>query len=163
MPSISSILGNPLADVLKAAGDIVGRFVTDPNAKVQASIEIAKLQADYADRALAADTEIAKSQQAVLVAEASSTSWLARNWRPILMLTFTYIIAHNYVIGPLFSVRTVPIPPDMWELLKLGIGGYIIGRSAEKIAPSLADAIAGKAPSDKSTAVTVVNANGDQS
>ena len=26
----------------------------------------------------------------------------------------------------------------MWELLKIGMGGYIIGRSAEKIVPELA-------------------------
>ena len=24
------------------------------------------------------------------------------------------------------------IPPDMWDLLKIGLGGYVVGRSAEK-------------------------------
>jgi len=57
------------------------------------------------------------------------------------MLTFTYIIAHNYVIAPLFHVTSVPIPVDMWDLLKIGMGGYIVGRSAEKIAPSVAEVL----------------------
>jgi hypothetical protein len=29
------------------------------------------------------------------------------------------------------------LPPDMWALLKIGVGGYIVGRSGEKIARSL--------------------------
>lgn len=66
-----------------------------------------------------------------------SQSWLARSWRPLTMLTFTYIIAHSFVLAPLFGLEVLPIPPDMWELLKLGMGGYIIGRSAEKIAPAV--------------------------
>jgi len=24
------------------------------------------------------------------------------------------------------------IPPDMWALLKIGLGGYVVGRSVEK-------------------------------
>ena len=68
----------------------------------------------------------------IVAAEAEGQSWLQRNWRPILMLTFTYIITHNYIISPLFSMPRLEIPPDMWELLKLGMGGYIIGRTVEK-------------------------------
>ena len=68
----------------------------------------------------------------IVAAEAEGQSWLQRNWRPILMLTFTYIITHNFIISPLFSLPRLEIPPDMWELLKLGMGGYIIGRSVEK-------------------------------
>lgn len=29
------------------------------------------------------------------------------------------------------------LKPEFWELLKLGLGGYVIGRSAEKIANSV--------------------------
>jgi len=67
-----------------------------------------------------------------LVAELSG-NFLQRSWRPILMLTFTYIIAHNYIIVPIFSLPAAVIPPDMWQLLKIGVGGYVLGRSGEKI------------------------------
>jgi len=43
-----------------------------------------------------------------------------------------YIVAHNYVISPIFGVVSVPVPEPLWDLLKLGVGGYIVGRSAEK-------------------------------
>jgi len=55
-----------------------------------------------------------------------------------LMLLFGFIIANEYVVSPyiqaLFSITlpVKPITPDMWAVLKLGIGGYIGGRSIEK-------------------------------
>lgn len=83
----------------------------------------------------------------VIVAEAKSEGALPRSWRPITMLTFVFIIAWNYIIGPLISAIfnvsvTLPIPPDMWSLLKIGLGGYVVGRSGEKIAPHVATAVA---------------------
>lgn len=79
-------------------------------------------------------------------AEVKSESWMARNWRPSLMLSFTYIIVHTYVFVPLFGLTHVDIPPDMWGLLKLGIGGYVLGRSGEKIVPDVITAIKGGKP-----------------
>jgi hypothetical protein len=32
----------------------------------------------------------------------------------------------------------------LWDIVQLGLGGYVIGRSAEKIAPSIAQAIASR-------------------
>ena len=81
-------------------------------------------------------TEI-RAQADVIMAEATGQSWLQRNWRPGLMALFGLIIFNNYVLNPwlgaLFSLNVMmEIPPDMWALLKLGVGGYIVGRSTEK-------------------------------
>lgn len=88
------------------------------------------------EKAAEAELKTTQLQQSVIVAEAQGGSWLQRSWRPITMLTFVAIIANNYIIAPytgaLFDFTvTLDIPPDMWGLLKLGIGGYILGRSAE--------------------------------
>jgi hypothetical protein len=80
------------------------------------------------------------AQKSVIVAEASG-SGLKANWRPITMLTFVSIIANNHIVapyagalfGPEYAVQ-LPLPDVMWELIKLGMGGYIIGRSAEQVA-----------------------------
>lgn len=77
------------------------------------------------------------AQSAVIVAEATGASWLQRNWRPGLMTLFGVIIANNYILYPYLSLffteaPVLEIPPEMWSLLKLGIGGYVVGRSAEK-------------------------------
>ena len=68
----------------------------------------------------------------IIVAEAQGDSWLQRNWRPLLMVMFGTIIANNYLLVPIFNTPPADIPPDMWDLLKLGVGGYVVGRSAEK-------------------------------
>jgi len=76
----------------------------------------------------------------IIRAEAESQSWLARNWRPMLMCLFGLIVANNYIIFPYvqhFSPESsvlLPIPQDLWGLLKIGVGGYVVGRSAEKVA-----------------------------
>lgn len=141
MPSLTDLVGNPLTEIMKGASDIIGRFVADPDKKIAASQELAKLQETYQEKLIDADVQWAKTQAESIEAETKSESWMARNWRPILMLTFTYIILHTFVLAPLFSLKAVVIPGDMWELLKLGMGGYIIGRSAEKIIPDVTGAI----------------------
>jgi hypothetical protein len=73
----------------------------------------------------------------VILAEINSDSWLAKNWRPITMLSFVTIIVNNFIIYPYLSLfwgdaPKMEIPPDMWDLLKLGLSGYVVGRSIEK-------------------------------
>ena len=80
-------------------------------------------------------TELFQAQADVIVAEAQGESWLQRNWRPIAMLTFLYIVVHMCVLTPIFGLATIEpdlIPTQLWELLKIGIGGYIVGRTVEK-------------------------------
>jgi len=57
------------------------------------------------------------------------------------MLTFILIIANNYIVYPYLSLfwgkaPVLDIPSDMWGLLKIGLGGYVVGRSAEKAVKS---------------------------
>ena len=132
MPGILDIIGGPVSALINGAKTLIGQKLTNDADKVQVAAEIDKLQIELQRAVLAADQELANAQRDVIVAEAKSESWLARNWRPILMLVFTYIIFHNYVIAPIFSAPHAEIPPDMWALLKIGVGGYILGRSAEK-------------------------------
>jgi hypothetical protein len=33
---------------------------------------------------------------------------------------------------PQLLLNGVPLPPDMRDLLKIGVGGYVVGRSVEK-------------------------------
>lgn len=141
MGSILSVLQGPIASTLGAVNDILGKFITDPQTKLQASLELTKAQNDLTVKLAELDAEWAKTQGDVITTEAKSESWITRNWRPLTMLVFVFIVAFNFILSPLFSLKALPIPPDMWELLKLGIGGYVIGRSAEKTVPAIVDAI----------------------
>ncbi len=106
---------------------ITGEKIADPNLKLELLKELQQ-----------AESKMMESQAKTIVAEASSEHWLVASWRPITMLVFVVIIANNYIVAPYllafeYTVPTLEIPPDMWILLQLGLGGYIAGRSGEKM------------------------------
>lgn len=68
----------------------------------------------------------------IIIAEAQGESWLQRNWRPLLMLWFAGLVG-AYWLG-----YTAPNLPEtavekLLEIIQVGIGGYVLGRSAEKV------------------------------
>lgn len=74
----------------------------------------------------------------IIEAEAKSEHFLTATWRPITALVFVAIIANNYIIAPymgaMFGMKIMlEIPPQMWDLLNLMIGGYVASRGAEKL------------------------------
>jgi hypothetical protein len=94
--------------------------------------EAARLKAKLQEMVLTGQMKEIEAAAQVIVAEAQGESWLQRNWRPMLMILFGVIVGNNYIVVPLFGTPAADIPPDMWDLLKLGVGGYVVGRSVEK-------------------------------
>jgi len=78
------------------------------------------------------ELELQKMQTEVIIAEAKG-NWLQRSWRPILMLAFGFIVIYVKFIAPLFDLRIPELENEFWNLLQLGIGGYVIGRTGEKM------------------------------
>ena len=118
-------------EAVKGVTDLVGKFVEDPDKANELETEIKK-------SLMGIEKQLIQSQTAVIVAEAKSQSFIAKNWRPMIMLIFGAIILNNYILFPyiqLFGGTAIKLdlPPAMWELLKIGIGGYIVGRTGEKM------------------------------
>ena len=135
--SFIPIIGNVIDDIFKAVDK--STLDKDKALEIKSEIQKAITQLDYERY----DNELQAKVKTVL-AEEQGKSWLQRNWRPGLMALFGIIIFNNYIFAPyiqlLFGVDkaiTLQIPPDMWALLKLGVSGYIVGRSAEKVATTL--------------------------
>ena len=145
---------NPL-DIGKVAGEIMGGL----DGLITSGEERAKVRAVVQDglnrltqTALELQGQTIEAQSRIVVAEAQGASTIQRTWRPILMLLFGFIVAWNYVIVDLvvwsfriFSPETPPpprleIPGGMWALLTTGVGGYVVGRSGEKIAATMTEA-----------------------
>lgn len=136
---LAKVFGTAAAPMIDSVGNLLDKLTTSDKEKLDARTQLAAIERQFNVDLMVADTEFAKSQENVITAEAKSESWMARSWRPILMLTFTFIIAWNYVIVPIalaFTARLNPavIPLEMWSILKLGVSGYVIGRSVEKTA-----------------------------
>lgn len=94
--------------------------------------EAARIKARLQEMVLTGQMKEIEAAAQVIVAEAQGEGWLQRSWRPLLMILFGIIVANNYLVVPLFGTPAADIPPDMWDLLKLGVGGYVVGRSVEK-------------------------------
>jgi len=55
------------------------------------------------------------------------------------MLAFAAIVVYNKGIAPMFDLPNEVLDTNFWSLLEIGMGGYIIGRTGEKIADKLTE------------------------
>lgn len=76
----------------------------------------------------------------IIKVEAQSEHWLAAIWRPVVMLTFAGLIVARWFgwAAPNLSEAEYL---KLWSIVEFGLGGYVVGRSVEKIAPSVAGAM----------------------
>jgi hypothetical protein len=121
---------DPVSAVAGVVQSIINRF-PDPTAQAAAQQQLAQMS-------LSGELQQMTTQAGVITAEANSANKLASSWRPMLMYCFMAVIVNNYLIAPylqaLFHTSViVPIPPDMWSLLKIGVGGYVFCRTGEKM------------------------------
>lgn len=119
---------------------MIDNVVTSDEERLQLHNQLVQLQLTWQQQLLDYETKLAEQKAKIVQAEAEGQSWLQRNWRPITMMVFVVIVAWNYIIAPLAGLEMLPMPDQLWDLLQIGIGGYIAGRSIEKVAPMLADA-----------------------
>ena len=79
------------------------------------------------------------AQSDIVKTEAASNHWLAANWRPLLMLTFGGLIVARWfgLAAPGLSEAEYL---KLWSIVEFGLGGYVVGRSVEKVAPTIAGA-----------------------
>ncbi|MEK9741241.1 MAG: 3TM-type holin [Flavobacteriaceae bacterium] len=102
-----------------------------------------KLKAQLNIQLLQSSTEELKAAAAVVEAEAKS-NWYVSSWRPTLMYILIFILIWNYILGPIVkifsgAIITFELPGDVWTLLNIGLGGYVVGRSGESIARTMAN------------------------
>ena len=134
------ILGDLITNVVQAGSNLIkSYFPPDLSPEQKAKLEqgLQDYQLKMTQEMNKYSETLTKTQGAIIEAEAKGDSWLQRSWRPITMLVFVFIIANNYILFPYISLfggtaTSLDIPPDMWDLLKLGLSGYVVGRSIEK-------------------------------
>jgi hypothetical protein len=124
--------------IFKPAVDLVDELNTSKEEKLQLRNTLVAMQNELATKVLDYEKSLNESRARIIEAEATGQSWLQRNWRPILMLTIVAIVANNYLIYPYLSMFTakavvLELPEPLFTLMTVGVGGYIIGRSGEKI------------------------------
>jgi len=123
---------NPLllGGLFDLAGKVFDKIFPNPQQAAEAKLKLFEMQQ-------AGELKVLEGQVEIITAEAKSDSWLAASWRPITMLVFTGLIVARW-----FGWAAPNLSPEeyikLWSIVELGLGGYVIGRSAEKIAPAIA-------------------------
>lgn len=62
--------------------------------------------------------------QSTVVREESGGNWLQRSWRPLVMLAFAAVV----LAGMFVDLPVLAEESRFWDLLEIGLGGYIVGR-----------------------------------
>ena len=126
---------DPLTAALDVGGKLIDRLWPDPTQREQARLAMLEM---------AQKGELAEVTQRaeIIKTEAASENWLASSWRPVLMLVFGGLIVARWFgwAAPNLSEAEYL---KLWSIVELGLGGYVIGRTAEKIVPGIADALKG--------------------
>lgn len=133
--SISDPVSTVVGGALSLGTSLIERLFPDPAQRDAAKLALLEMQQKGELATLTA-------QSGIIQTEAASTNWITSAWRPIMMLSFVAIVVNNYLLYPylvLFfhSAPKLDLPPDMWDLLKIGMGGYVVGRTVEKTATTI--------------------------
>lgn len=135
-PIAGSLLGGPAGG---AVGSLIASALGVDNtpdavaaaikADPQAAVKIRQVEAQLEQTRL-------EVRGQVVQAEAKGESWLQRNWRPLMMVWFGILVG-GYWFGFTPENLSEDAILSLFGLIKLGLGGYVLGRSVEKITKEL--------------------------
>lgn len=121
-----------VSSLLSLGKDLISRIWKDPNKQAEQLQKLAELEQSENLAKLQAYINVLQGRMSIVAAEAKSEHWLTATWRPITMLVFvTIIVARFFGFGA--EDMTDAEYEKLWELLKIGIGGYISSRGIEKV------------------------------
>lgn len=121
-----------ISGIFKPAAELIDELHTSEEERLKQRARLMDVQAAAMQRVFDYERTILESQSKIIHAESSSEHWLTATWRPITMLTFLIL-----AVGDALGLLPNPLRNEAWFLLEIGLGGYIVGRSGEKLAKTL--------------------------
>ena len=120
------------SNTVDAIGKVVDTVITNDDEKSKAKKELTEV-------VLKSLNEVANVQGEVIKKEMEG-NFLQKSWRPLLMLTFGTILVCKW-----FGLTDGNIDHDLeiklMDIVQLGLGGYVVGRSVEKVAGTVTENI----------------------
>jgi len=119
---------DPVTAAIGIGSQLIDRLWPSEEQKSTARLELLKL-------AQSGELTVLTAQAGIIQTEAASDHWLAANWRPLTMLIFVGLIVARW-----FGWAAPNLAEEeyikLWSIVELALGGYVIGRSVEKVLPS---------------------------
>ena len=117
-----------ISNIFEPAVRLIDEIHTSDEEKLQLQAKIKAVENEFLAKVIDYETQLLQGKTAIITAEATGQSWIQRNWRPITMLTFLVLVVFDS-----FGWLPNPLAKEAWTLLQIGLGGYVAGRSGEKI------------------------------
>lgn len=124
-----------IREIFNPAVKLVDEVHTSEEEKLQHKAATLESYVNALEVALDYESDMFSRQAEIVQKEAESEHWLTSTWRPITMLTFLCLVVCDQ-----FGWLTFRLAPEAWTLLQIGLGGYVVGRSVEKVAPKVISA-----------------------
>jgi hypothetical protein len=121
--------------ILGAVAPMVKTLFNTIDKTIDNKAEAEKIKQSIQQQLLSGQLKELEAQAQIITAEAKG-GWLQRNWRPLLMLVFAgLVVAHWFG----FTAPNIPesVQNSLLNIVLVGVGGYVVGRSGEKIADKL--------------------------
>jgi hypothetical protein len=125
-----------VAGIFKPAADLIDSLHTSEDERLSQKAHLLNVQANVIQQAIDYEKETFKAQTDIIRAEAQSEHWITATWRPITMLVFLGLAVLDS-FGVIEALSGRALAEEAWALLQLGIGGYVVARSGEKITKSI--------------------------
>lgn len=111
--------------LLTIGGKLIDKLLPDQEAKQKAKVHLLEMAQN-------GELEMIRQQSETIRAEMEGESWLQRNWRPLTMVVFAGLVVAHW-LG--FTAENLSEGQVMalLDIVKIGLGGYVLGRSGEKI------------------------------
>ncbi|MEP0357496.1 MAG: 3TM-type holin [Paraglaciecola sp.] len=117
-----------ISNIFEPAVKLIDEVHTSTEEKLKLQSQIKAVENELLAKVIDYENQLLQSKTAIITAEATGQSWMQRNWRPITMLTFLALVVFDS-----FGWLPNPLAKEAWTLLQIGLGGYVAGRSAEKM------------------------------
>ena len=125
------MIGSIIAKFIEPAHKIIDELHTSGEEKQDFELKKTKAKQNILELMMKFESAVVDAQAGIIRAEIQGGR-LARNWRPILMLSFGLVILLDCVglSSDAFSEKKAEY---VYAIIQVGVGGYVVGRSSEKI------------------------------
>jgi len=121
-----------IGTIFKPAAQLIDELHTSDEERLAHKERLLEVQAVAMQTVFDYEKANLESRAEIVNSEAQSDHWIVAAWRPLVMLSLTAL-----VIVDSFGWLANPLSAEAWLLLQIGLGGYGVGRSCEKIAKTI--------------------------
>jgi len=138
----------PISDIVaKAAKETVDGIMNGLDGLITSKEELKTIESELTKDITGKIKDVVGYQTDIILAEAKGSK-LQRNWRPILALSFGFIVISTYFTFPIINlwlhnaelhalILELKDNTGFWSLMQLMIGGYVVSRGIEKVASTV--------------------------